>query len=278
METVDMNAVHGVELDILKEIDVLCEKHGIRYTLYCGTLLGAVRHGGFIPWDDDVDIAMPLKDYNMFLRVACELPERFLFTHYGNDRISPWPWIRVIAKGTTQIEDGLVGLDVPWGLHADIYPAIGVWSFPGGDKLQNAFIKTARVLCSADRYRVMRDRNLIKRIVIMLPFWFRRTVANGLLKLAMRDPEKSEWVGTIDAAPFEGKFLWEDWKEMTRLRFEDGFFPAPANYDKILRRMYGDYMQLPPVEQRTGHVSDSRGGIVDPYRGYEEYRRELLNL
>ncbi len=276
MCNVDLNAVHAVELEMLKAVDALCEKYEIRYSLYCGTLLGAVRHGGFIPWDDDVDLAMCLKDYRRFLQVAAELPECYIVTHYGNDRKSPWPWAKVIAKDTTQIEDNLVALDIPWGLHVDIYPILGIWPFAGGAKLQFVFIKTAWVLRSADLYRARGDRSIVKRLVVLLPFWFRRAVADGLLKLAMRDPEKSEWVGTIDAAPFEGKFLREDWKEMTRLRFEDGIFPAPAKYDKILRRMYGDYMQLPPVEQRTGHVSDSRGGIVDPCRGYEEYRRKLL--
>ncbi len=276
MSNVDLKAVHAVELEMLKAVDALCTKYGIRYSLYCGTLLGAVRHKGFVPWDDDVDLTMPVKDYKKFLRVAAELPERYIVTHYGNDRKSPWPWVKVIAKDTTQIEDNLVSLDIPWGLHIDIYPMLGIWPFPGGEKLQFVFIKTAWVLRSADLYCARRDRNVIKRFVVSLPFWFRRAVADGLLKLAMRDLEKSERVGTIDAAPFEGKFLWADWQEMTRLRFEDAEFPAPANYNKILRRMYGDYMQLPPEEQRGGHVNEGRGGIIDPHRGYEEYRRELM--
>ena len=91
--------------------------------------------------------------------------------------------------------------------------------------------------------------------------------------LSAIDPEKSEYIGSIDLAPFEGKYRRTDWQEMTKLTFEDAFFCAPAKYDKILRRMYGDYMKLPPEEERRGHIKEDM--IVDMHRDYRLYRKEL---
>ena len=94
-----MDAIHTVELDMLKAVAHLCEDHGLRYSIYCGTLLGAVRHKGFIPWDDDVDIAMPLKDFRRFKKVVHKLPERFSCVCFDNTPDSIWPWIRIVANG-----------------------------------------------------------------------------------------------------------------------------------------------------------------------------------
>ena len=260
---------------MLKSVDALCGKYGLQYTIYCGTLLGAVRHGGFIPWDDDVDLAMPLKDYRRFLHVAKELPDRFECCNYENKRVFPWPWTKVVALNTTHIEDGLGLLDAPWGLHIDVYPFIGAWPFPWGDKLQFILIKTARVLRSAELYHVKQDRELIKKCLYLIPSSVRSLLANMLLKLVMYDPEKAERIGTIDGAPFEGKFSAEDWKEMTHIRFEDAEFPAPVQYDRVLKIMYGNYIQLPPAEQRTGHGAEENT-IIDPFRAYQEYRKDFM--
>ena len=274
---VDLNAVHSVELDMLKAVAELCDKHGIRYTLYCGTLLGAVRHGGFIPWDDDVDIAMPLKDYRRFQTVSDELPDRFVCCFYENEPDSFCLWTKVKANGTTSMQVEKAVLDIHWGLFLDIYPFIGAAQTKFGVKLQHEMLLLARRLRTGSLYHARNDKNVIKRTVGYIPFPVRKSISNLLLKLAMKDPEKSERIGTVDDAPFEGKFLKEEWKKMTRMKFEDSEFCATVNYDTILRRMYGDYSKLPPEEQRCGHIEEE-GRIIDPHKDYREYRREILGL
>lgn len=274
---VDLNAVHDVELDMLKAVAELCDKHGIRYTLYCGTLLGAVRHGGFIPWDDDVDIAMPLKDYRRFQTVSDELPDRFICHFYENEPDSFCLWTKVKANGTTNMLVENAALDIHWGLSLDIYPFIGAARTKYGVKLQHEMLLLARRLRTGSLYRARKDKNVIKQIVCFIPFPVRKAISDQLLRFAMKDPEKCKRIGTIDAAPFEGKFLRKDWEKMTRMKFEDSEFNAPVEYDKILRRMYGDYSKLPPEEQRCGHIGEE-GGIIDPHKDYREYRKEILGL
>ncbi len=273
MSVTDLKDVHAVELELLKAVAALCDRHGLRYYLYCGTLLGAVRHKGFIPWDDDVDLAMPLADYRKFQKVAGELPAPFVCTHYGNTREYYLPWTKVSAEGTTGLDRHRAVLDIPWGLSLDIYPMIGAAESETGLKIQRGLLRAARRLRAVPYYRACGDRGLVKRILIHTPFPVLKAVSDLLLRLMMRDPDRSRRVGTIDAAPFEGKYDPADWKEVVRLPFEDSAFTAPAAYDRLLRRMYGDYMQLPPEDQRGAHESKL---ILDPHRDYREYRRELL--
>ena len=93
-------AVQKVLLEMLVDIDRICRTHGLHYTLYCGTLLGAVRSGEMIPWDDDADLMMPIEDYRVFARLAPkELGERYELQHLGNTPAHPWLWIRVFRRG-----------------------------------------------------------------------------------------------------------------------------------------------------------------------------------
>ena len=270
-----IDAIHAVELDMLKAVAHLCEEHGLRYSIYCGTLLGAVRHKGFIPWDDDVDIAMPLKDFRRFKKVAHELPERFSCICFDNTPDSIWPWIRVVADGTACIPLEYAKLNVPWGFSLDIYPMIGAADTKLGQKLQNILLFAARRLQFVSVYRARQDKGIVKRILYCIPYPVLKALSGFILRIAMRDPEKSRRVGTVDALRFEGKFDREDWKEMTRLPFENAEFSAPTAYDKILRTMYGEYMTPPAPSHRVPHFLKDKKYIVDPGRDYRLYLQEL---
>ena len=270
----DVREVQLVELDMLKAVAELCEKHGLQYTIYCGTLLGAVRHKGFIPWDDDIDVAMPLKDYRKFVKLANELPERFFLQTLNNKKDYFNLWVQVCANGTTFMDRRLATLNTHMGISLDIYPFIGAFRNPRLVRLQQLMLETARYLRSAKVHRFIPGKYpKAERFVRIIPYFLRRLGSDILLKIAMRDPDKSERIGTIDAAPFESKYPKEWWKEMIRLPFEDTEFPAPAAYDKVLTRMYWNYMQLPPEAERKAHINEMT--IVDTKRDFREYQREL---
>ena len=122
----DLSDIHAVQLEMMKTLAAVFEKNGLRYALYCGTLLGAIRHRGFIPWDDDVDLVMPLEDYRRFLRLAAEeLPRGYVVLTPENSDTHIIPWAKVFLDGTTMMSKSQVAYDTHWGVFIDIYPMIG---------------------------------------------------------------------------------------------------------------------------------------------------------
>ena len=146
-----------------------------------------------------------------------------------------------------------------------------------GQKLQNILLFAARRLQFVSVYRARQDKGIVKRILYCIPYPVLKALSGFILRIAMRDPEKSRRVGTVDALRFEGKFDREDWKEMTRLPFENAEFSAPTAYDKILRTMYGEYMTPPAPSHRVPHflILKDKKYIVDPGIDYRLYLQEL---
>ena len=273
-----------VELEILKAVADLCDRHSLRYTLYCGTLLGAIRHKGFIPWDNDVDIAMPLSDYRRFLEVADELPDRFVMQSPENTPNHQQPWAKVYANGTTAMPAIAASIDAHWGAAIDVYPMIGEASTRLGKRMQTCMIKAASLLECADylgcqvKYDLEKDpkKRVAKKALSKIPAPLRRGTAALLLKAAAKNPDEASHVGTIDAAWFSAKYDRKDWDDMILVEFEGESFRAPAAYNKLLYRMYGNYMRLPPENERMPRYENSLE-IFDAHHDYREYQRELLS-
>lgn len=282
-EASSIRSIQLAELGLLSAIVELCEKHHLRYVLYCGTLLGAIRHGGFIPWDDDVDIAMPLNDYRAFLEVAHELPDTYVIqTPYNTPHLSTI-WAKGCIDGTTYMPIAAANIDAHWGVSIDIYPLIGEETTPLKRKAQSIAIRVAKYLRFLEYAQALSletpGANVVEHIgkafLRRIPFGPRVAISNFLLEHAMRDPSLSTRVGTIDAAPFTGKFSRYDWDDFTTATFENGEYVIPAQYDRILKIMYGNYHVLPQEKDRHPHMQ--RDGIVvrDTAHDYREYQREL---
>ena len=273
----EIKRLQEIETEMLKAITDFCDSNGLTYYLYCGTLLGAVRHKGFIPWDDDIDIAMPLKDYRKFLKLSNKLPEPYVLQYPGSDRGYYQNWARVFADGTTFMDQIFVGKGrtefcMHQGFFMDIYPMIGAAKSEKGQKIQRGLLRIARGLRWTEYVKVsgveVKKRH---KVAAAIPYAVRKSISLLCIRAVMLDPDKSNMIGTIDDAPFKGKYQYDDWKALKKAPFGKWEFWIPRRYDKVLTIMYGDYMKLPPEEQRTGHAN-GKMRIIDADRDYREYQ------
>ena len=251
----NLHKLHEAQLDTLKDIAAVCEKYNLRYSLYCGTLLGAVRHKGFIPWDDDIDVAIPLPDYYTFQdRFAREMSGKYLMETYHSVPKSNILWTKINRRNTTYVSEKMLGHEMDWGISVDVYPMVGAADSRIGLAWQKFLIQTAKVMVWTEFERhagtKYRGWQKIGYLTYALPRRFRHWIADRIMSAVMIDPGKTRRISTIDGAHFDAKYTHDMWDHMITGDFEGESFYMPAEYDRILRIMYGNYMALPPVEER----------------------------
>ena len=236
-----------VELRILRIFDRICKVHGLSYCLACGTLLGAVRHGGFIPWDDDIDVHMPMDDYYKFMKIAAQdLPSGIGF-YYGAD--TQCGFGKLIDRRSYYLDETVqTVVNAPSGIFIDIFPLRRYRS--GRLHYKTTMIVRHGILASLLFGRVTLI-NLLRR-------WFWR-LANLCIFYPL-DWLNSSKSGKFAAIPqsmwgcIEAEVLTE-WPFPTSIvEFEGYEFPAPHNVELYLQTMYGNYMALPPPEERRVHA------------------------
>ena len=238
-----------LQLNILINIAQFCEEHDIRYSLAYGTLIGAIRHKGFIPWDDDIDIIMMRDEYERF--VATYKDDKYVLIHGEN--MSNHLHV-VVSDMSTQ-------LVFPDSLSNQFFYKGGVWVdcfpidyVPDQDLSYRSFMKRIRFICKMQRLGEFRNpkSRLIFRLIypLMRPF---RHILGKLAKDTMLSYNKrktstvantSLWY--LNYPSFPVSFM----SEYVDVEFEGRLFKAIKEYDSYLRGIYGDYMQLPPIEQR----------------------------
>ena len=256
-----MKEIQGVSLEILKKITKVCEDNGFRYTLAFGTLIGAVRHKGFIPWDDDIDIQMPRPDYEKFLLYLTNNPIEHLKVFY-------WKYVNNYPLGISRICDMRYRIreknfiDCGLGVFVDVYPIDGL-----GHSYNEA--KKAYRITDKSRANLLRIGNVEKRKITLkyITKDFRYFMSSIILRLKgiksiQRKLEKEAESRPFDEYEFVGVPNWNwahivyqrDWyNNLIKVPFEDGEFYITKYYDEMLKEEYGDYMQLPPVEKRVYH-------------------------
>lgn len=255
-------------LTLLKELDRVCKKLDISYVLFAGTLLGAVRHRGFIPWDDDLDILMLREDYDRFLAEAPGVLDNDKF-YLQKEFSEHWPlfFSKLRLGGTTCLEkyhpkDGATHQ----GIYIDIFPCDAACKTGIGRKVQFAASKI--VIAKALDKRGYETDSKAKKCFMAL---CRLLPRKPFVWLAKRGEKHGKTVHSFFAgAKSYAKNVYPRryFAELTDVTFEEGSYPAPKDYDGFLRGVYGDYMQLPPPEQR---VCKQHAILVDTRRSYEHY-------
>ncbi len=262
-----LEAVHGVQKELLKKLDQVCRKQGLRYAAIHGTLLGAVRHQGFIPWDDDVDIAMPRRDYDRLLELAPQVfPEPyFLQTPANTENVFYGGYAKLRRSGTAAIEPRHRGLNCHQGIWIDIFP---LDVFPEDRERQKWLqrrISFWQRLLMAKLYRpghgMPEDINpKVLSFYYMAARCLRRRWIRRRLEQLFRSCGKSGKLAILacyySGMPNRNIYPASLFDSLTEVPFEDFQIPVPQNHDEILSERYGShYMELPDKGKRLSHES-----------------------
>ncbi len=243
----DMEVLHSRMLEIAVEVDRICREQGLKCSLYGGSVIGAVRHNGFIPWDHDIDMAMPRSDYDKFVKYMLDNPnEKIFFSNIKSEKRYPNSWGKVRLNGTTFLEQELASLDeLHNGVFIDLHPIDN--TLPCFLKLQvrlNLFWNCVGKVKSG-----IYNGSDNKKRVYKLFSWMPYCVINAFRSFAMKTfkPFKTKYVYKI-AHPNNGIYPIprETFEDLIEWQFENVRFFIPRNYDEFLKKRYGDYMQLPP--------------------------------
>lgn len=275
-----MSELHEIQLyllEMLKDIADICEKNNIKYSLSDGTLLGAVRHNGFIPWDDDIDIMMEWDEYVKFIKIApIEFGDKYFLQNCKTEKEYWLPWSKVRANNTTSMPKKDFKWNIHWGICIDVFPVIGmdkdsidkqerIYSF------NNMLLMDKYIEATDDTYSFTKKQ----RFLYSIPRGIRRLIYKLLEKKYIKGLGNSKWCCELcRLRRLYPKSIFHDY---TVIRFEDRDFMAIKDYDTYLKIQYGDYMTPPPVDEQKGHALELGDIIFDTQRSYSDYKNELVN-
>ena len=243
-------------LNVLIKVDQICRENDFRYMICYGTLLGAVRHKGFIPWDDDIDIVMPRKDYYKIADYIIAHPElglNYIDIYNREDTIY---YCAKVCDSATVVKESRFKPVQGYGAFIDIFPFDYI---PDDERERAKYKKKAlhweRIVQHSSKTSIGKGKNLIHSIQIFFAYVYSHCFSTSQMIHKMHntfienDKDKTEHIGI----PFETAFITADFAETTELEFEGHMFLAPRNFTNVLKTFYGNYMELPPEDKRVHH-------------------------
>lgn len=260
MEKKYKNKLIGDELLIMDEIDRICHEEKLNYFLTAGTLLGAVRHGGMIPWDDDMDITMPRKDFDKFVSLSYKkLDTRFFLDYYTTNKKYAKPYAKVRLKNTC-FKESVIGKNIAWEIWIDVFPLDNISEdnliklSKNKRKIQHCnSILAKKYLLSFDNCRKIRSK-VLYIFAKFIPSSLVIKKRNKCMKRYNND-NNTMYINygsqySVEKQTHEiGKYF-----PTKKIKFESRKYEAPNNIDYVLKKIYGNkYMELPPIEKRKSH-------------------------
>lgn len=250
-----LSEIKELQLNILEVIDSFCKKKELRYSLAAGSLLGAVRHHGYIPWDDDIDIMMPRPDYDVFVMEFIGYSPNLIMQDVSTDPCHYLPWAKVYDNRTECISYNSIS-----GVYVDVFPIDGlpdksllVGYYKSKQKISKLLWQSRKI-----NYHYLPNNSIslrIKTFIKRFVFPSRNKVIVRWKKLYNTYPyESSKYAGAITSIygmrEHMPKTVFDNYVD---LPFEGKYYKCIKAYDSYLSKLYGDYMRLPPVEKRVSH-------------------------
>lgn len=258
-----------VELDILKIFIKTCEQLHLRYYLIGGTLIGAIRHKGFIPWDDDIDVIMPRKDYYVFIEKGQKyLPKHLFIQTHVSDPEYQCCFAKVRNSRTTFVENSLQSRHINHGIYIDIFPL----DYYPDNVMAKRLTNTKDLLLSASISRLNDSKPSRKmRIIQVIASCIYPSAIKAVDKRErfLKNQKSSSLVRNYCGAWGLSEIWRAEWFEAgVKVDFEGIEAMAPSNYDAVLRKVYGDYMKLPPAEKQISHHFCKYFDLEQSYKKY----------
>lgn len=262
MQELSPDELKTLQLGVLRYFHEFCVEHNLKYSIYAGTLIGTIRHKGFIPWDDDIDVMMRREEYDKLIKIYPQenKNKRFKLVSPEIDESLPYTFSKLSDETTVLIEDCLIPHHI--GVNIDIFPIEDLPDDPAErDKIFKKRIRLRKMLdCKIVGWN--KSRPLWKNVVLattrffLKPISYKKLVADTIALAKKYQGCPGDYCGDV--------VMGYNWKEVQKrsnfdeyllMPFEDGMFYVCKGYENYLRSTFGDYMQLPPPEQRITHHS-----------------------
>ena len=269
MNKLETDKLKKTEVEILDYFVAFCNKHNLTYYLTYGTLLGAVRHKGFIPWDDDIDIAMPPKDYQKFINLyQKEKQDKYILQYIGNEKYYHTIFAKLRKNNTCMVEKEWQYIKIHKGINIDIFPL-----FPYPDNKKDAKklmfkLKLCQILASKNNKTNSFKNKVLFFFLRIIPRKITNRWVNNIINKSLNYSKPYSYYKTDE---LKDPVVKKEWYSKTiLLPFENKKYTAPINYDEVLKSMYGDYMTPPSENNRVGH-----GDIILSFdKNYEDIIRK----
>jgi lipopolysaccharide cholinephosphotransferase len=273
--TRELKELQAIEFDLLVKFDEVCRKHKLTYFLIAGTLLGAVRHKGFIPWDDDVDVIMPRADYEKFNLLSSEFNAPYFLQTPETDKGYLYSITKIKNSETSGVNPLRAGFGFNFGLWIDVFPLDkcvledreAIWKeIDMLNSFNSAYMKIPQKEINKKGIDLLRNHTDLSP----------QQALNRITELAKKHiNDDTEYVSEYTTTVYNWKKLvWKavDFSETIQMPFCTRSFPVPVGFDNVLRVLYGNYMELPQIEDlKTNHS----GNIFDANRSYRDVYKEL---
>ena len=266
----DLKKIKQIELEMLDLFIQVCEKLNLQYFLLGGTLLGAVRHKGFIPWDDDIDVGMPRQDYEVFISKAQKLlPEKFFVQTYKTDPEWVAHFCKLRNSETTFIESSVKNRKINHGVFIDIF-SLDYCSNSPFSKLKNLLLKSIET--KEFNQEKSKKGKLLNVIATVITFNMSPKTAFQKREKLLMAKHNGSYLANYSGAWGDKEIVPAEWYGSgAALEFEGRKVIGPKEYNKWLTQVYGDYMQLPPIEKQVTHHYTE---IIDLQKSYKQYLKD----